>query len=119
MVVHVASFPFKYCGKILLNGQVVRKLHGVIGDGPLTSLQYLREFSEEDLKDAIKCDDCGREFFAVRHLHDHRRRELCIDRDGKLLSDSTVMDRALRYRTDKSVISSLPDEKRKQLEGRG
>ena len=112
---YVASFPFKYCGKALLSGQVLKRLDGVTGDASLTSLQYLREASKSMLKEVVKCDDCGREFISVRHLHDHRRRELCIDEDGKLLPTETVIKKAKSLRTDASVISALPEEKRKEL----
>lgn len=115
---YAASFPFKYCGKALLSGQVLRSLDGVAGDRPLTDLNYLREISDIKLKDAITCDDCGREFIDTRHLHDHRRRSLCLDDNGELLSVGETMSRAKRYRTDRAVIASLPDDKRKELEGR-
>ena len=114
---YVVSFPFKYCGQVLLSGQVLRRLHGAAGDQSLTSLQYLRESSKLTLKDAVKCDDCGREFISVRHLHDHRRRMLCIDEDGKLLPTEAVMQRAKNLRTDAAVISALPETKRKELTG--
>ena len=112
---YVAAFPFKYCGQVLLNGQVLKRLDGAIGDSSLTSLQYLREVSKSTLKEVVKCDDCSRDFISVRHLHDHRRRELCIDGDGKPLSTEVVMKRAKTLRTDISVISALPENKRKEL----
>ena len=115
---YVAAFPFKYCSKALLNGQVLRKLRGAVGDRALTDLHYLREISDRDLKDAIKCDDCGREFISIKHLHDHRRRSLCLDEEGKMLSIEVAMERAKRFRTDQAVIASLPEDKRKELEGR-
>ena len=114
---YVASFPFKYCGQILLSGQVLKHLDGVTGDSSLTSLQYLKAASKSMLKEAVKCDGCGREFISVRHLHDHRRRDLCIDADGDPLLPEVVMKRAKGIRTDASVISVLPDDKRKELTG--
>ena len=115
---YVASFPFKYCGQALLSGQVLKGLDGAVGDASLTGLQYLREASKSTLKDAVKCDDCGRDFVSVRHLHDHRRRELCLDKDGSILPTETVIERAKRLRTDQSVISALPEDKRKELGGK-
>ena len=112
---YVASFPFKYCGQALLSGQVLKRLDGVIGDSSLTSLQYLREASKSTLKEVVKCDDCSRDFISVRHLHDHRRRELCIDGDGKPLTTEAVMKKAKALRTDIAVISALPEDKRKEL----
>ena len=112
---YVASFPFKYCEQALLSGQVLKRLNGVAGDHALTSLQYLREISKSALKEVVNCDDCGREFISVRHLHDHRRRALCIDEDGKLLPTEAVMRKAKELRTDASVIAALPEDKRKEL----
>ena len=117
MSVYVASFPFKYCGRVLLSGQVLRNLDGAVGDHSLTGLQYLRETSKAVVKEAVKCDDCGREFISVRHLHDHRRRVLCLDEDGKLLPTASVLKRARDLRTDSAVISALPEDKRKELTG--
>ena len=114
---YVAAFPFKYCGQALLSGQVLKQLDGVTGDLSLTTLQYLRAASKSMLKGKVKCDDCGRDFISVRHLADHRRRGLCVDDDGKLLSTATVLKRAKSLRTDASVIAALPEEKRKELDG--
>ena len=114
---YVASFPFKYCGQALLSGQVLKRLDGVTGDSSLTSLQYLREVPKSTLKEVVKCDDCSRDFISVRHLHDHRRRELCLDADGKPLSTEAVIKRSKALRTDISVISALPEDKRKELTG--
>lgn len=114
---YVSSFGFKYNGKILISGEVLENLDGVIGDGPLVDLRYLIPISESDLKNCIRCDDCGRLFLTVRHKDEHRRLMLCMDEDGKLLENDVLLGRVGLSRTDASIIQNLPEAKRKELQG--
>lgn len=114
----MVPFPFKYCGEILLQGQVVRKVKGVIGDKALLDLNYFRQIDDSELDDIIKCDGCGREFLALRYISGHREKRLCTDDSGEVLEPSVLMDRAVRGRTDKTIMDALPDTKRRELDGR-
>ncbi len=114
---HVATFGFKYNGKVLIPGQVLKDLDGVIGDTPLVSLRYLVSVSKEEAKNSIQCDDCARLFLTLRHKDEHKRQDWCIDEDGKPLSMSVLMDRVSMNRTDKSIIENLPAKKREELLG--
>jgi hypothetical protein len=104
---YVASFPFKYMGNILLKQQVLRKLGMSPNDGKLIGIRYLVPVGSEELKHAIKCDGCGREFLNIRAKDNHVKEKLCTQ-------DSTKLSEAKR--SDHDVISSLPDDLREKLE---
>ncbi len=114
---YVAAFGFKYNRRVLISGEVLKDLDGVVGDSPLLALRYLVEISTSDLAHCIKCDDCNRLFLTLRHKDEHRRNRWCLDDEGKLLEVAVLLGRVGLNRTDESVIQNLPDSKRKELLG--
>ena len=112
---HVATFGFKYNGRVLIPGEVLKDLDGVVGDTPLVTLRYLVSVSKEDAKNSIQCDDCGRLFLHLRHKDDHKRQGWCMDENGKPLPMEVLMERVSMNRTDKGVIANLPAAKRAEL----
>lgn len=114
---YVASFGFKYNRRVLLPGEVLKDLDGVVGDSPLITLRYLVEISKSDLDHCIKCDDCNRLFLTLRHKDEHRRLNCCLDDNGRLVEVDVLLGRVGLSRTDESVIQNLPDAKRKELLG--
>jgi len=114
---YVAAFGFKYNRRILIPGEVLKDLDGVVGDSPLITLRYLVEISTSDAEHCIRCDDCNRLFLTLRHKDEHRRLNCCLDYDGKLIENDVLLGRVGLNRTDESVIQNLPDAKRKELLG--
>ena len=117
MSAYVASFGFKYNHRILIPGEVLKDLDGVVGDSPLVTLRYLLPVSTSELSHCIRCDDCNRLFLTLRHKDEHRRRSWCMDDDGKPLAVDVLLGRVGLSRTDEGVIQNLPDAKRKELLG--
>ena len=111
----VASFGFKYCGRIVLPGQVLRKLDGVTGDPSLITARYFVQFENTDK--VIHCDGCNRDFYEAHQLEDHRRQNLCLDRDGKLIPDAELLEKTGLSRTDAQVVRNLPEGKRREMLG--
>lgn len=112
---HVATFGFKYNGRILIPGEVLRDLDGVVGDTPLVTLRYLVPVSNKDVENSIPCDDCGRIFLTVGHKDNHKRQSWCMDEDGKPLEMSVLLNRVGLSRSDKKIIENLPAAKRAEL----
>ncbi len=114
---HVATFGFKYNGRILIPGEVLRDLDGVVGDTPLVTLRYLVSVSNKDVENSIQCDDCGRIFLTLGHKDTHKRQSWCMDEDGKPLEMSVLLGRVGLSRTDTKIIDNLPAAKREELLG--
>lgn len=102
---YAVPFPFKYAGRILLKGQILDKLASAVNDPALLSLGYIKEV--DDTEDVILCDGCSRKFLNIHYKDLHKRAGLCT-RNEKVIAKKVK-------RTDKEVISALPEQKRKQL----
>ena len=104
---YVAMFSFRYDGRPLLRGEVIKELAAVRNDQLLTDLNYFRELSSSDCKRIRHCEDCSKDFVNDASLYAHRRRKLC-GASADEISDKSQM-------RDRDVIANLPEARRKEI----
>ena len=83
-------------------------------------MRYVRKTSLSSVTGGRLCDDCGRYFFNDRFLVAHKVNELCLNKDGKKLTNQDLQDESNRPRsksapTDIEVLATLPDSRIEEM----